>query len=828
MGNAANVVQVEKDGIIDYPLYSGQTLGGVWSVTPNPNGPSVTPNNGFLHYSVNNQPQSDQWLKVSINTPIPTNMGSLLVFRVRANTIQGDEVKFAVAAGVILRFTGGGGSVNWQWWDGSFHTLAPSSIRADGAWHQIVMAFSPGSISLFEDGNYLFTWQQQAGTQVTPTFHMQVLTQGASLSFDVGDIFAVPPSFAPGVDTPWDYSFSAGIWPAPEAMTFRVSDGGPQISFGNGYVRFSASPLGQANTWSFLDLHQSGPVTSILIYRLRVNASGGNETKIVLPGGNILRLTNNGTVASWQYWDGSFNTLATSGIVAGNQDFSIVTLVTTATQMALLENGVYKYHLSYRPVANWNPSLAVQHLDVGTDVSVDVGGIRVLPSIKPQSLLATDLQNELLAYFPLKGSLGNAAGNSSGLVPLGGDPNYVRGPFGLAANFSGQKTVLQVPQLQTSTSPSYTLSTWVLVKNYPPAGKLTAIAGALLLDSDGKLNFNFLFNIQLVYQSQLFKSSAPLGTNQWHNVVITYSYEESRLGIFVDGKIDSIFYLGSTVASASAIVPAFHYVGGFKASFDESFVMLDGAVSDLMFMTQHVHQPTINMLANLRSSNQLETEAMLIAFLIPVFIIILAGVTQVGIEHQMLQQALPTPPPTLEQIVQNIRNIVGVPAAPGAQVSRAQVHIPNDYPILIDVGGEGPLNIGGLVTGFEGAINLNDIVTVQTGGFGPQIGRPIKNIVQVQSWETDPGYPFADNFADKIVMIGAPLTKKNVDEMARVIRNGGEINLWVIDGYLTAIEDLARKLNSVIEVPGEIKEFQNNGVPDNTWFVRRRIIARKS
>lgn len=826
MENTANIVQVEKDGIIDYPLYSGQTLDGVWSVTPNPEGPAVTPSNGFLHYSVNYQPQRNQWLFVSLNTPLPTNMGSLLVFRVRANKIQGDEVKFTVAAGVILRFTGG--DVNWQRSDTSFHTLAPSSVRADGAWHQIVMAFAPGSISLFEDGNYLFTWQQQVGTQVTPEFNMQVLTQGASLSFDVGDIFAVPPAFAPSVDTPWDYSFSAGICPAPKAMTFRANDGGPQVSFGNGYVRFSATPVGQVNTCSFLDLHQSGPVTSVLIYRLRINMSGGSETKITLPGGNILRLTNNGTVANWQYWDDSYHTLALSSIIAGNQDFAIVTLVTTATTISLLENGVFKYQRNYSQVANWNPSLAVQHLDVGTNVSVDVGGIRTLPSIKPRSLLAADMQNELLAYFPLKGSLKNAAGNSGDLVPLVGDPAYVSGPFGLAANFSGQTTVLQVPQLQTSTSPSYTLSTWVLVNNYPPAGKLTAIAGALLLDSGGNLNFNFLFNTQLVHQSQMFKSSAPLSKNQWHNVVITYSYEESRLGIFVDGKIDSIFYLGSTVASASAIVPAFYYVGGFKASFDESFVMLDGAVSDLMFMTQHVHQPTINMLANLSSSDQLEAKAMLIVFLIPVFIIILAGVTQVGIEHQMLEQASPTPPPTLEQIVQNIRNIVGVPATPGAQVSRAQVNIPDDYPILIDVGGEGPLNIGGFVTGFDGSISLNEMATVTTGGFGPHIGKPIANVVQVQLWITNPGYPFTDNFADKIAMIGSPLTQKNIDEMARVIRDGGEINLWVDSAFLPAMGQLAQRLHSVVEIPGEIQEFQNNGVPDITWFVHRRIIAHKS
>lgn len=146
------VNQVEKDGVIDYPIYKGQTLNQVWSIIPNPNGPSVTPDNGFLHYQVTNQPLENQKVSVTINTPLPVgSTGSLLAFRVRANTIQGTEVKFELANTITLMFYDG--TVNWKYWNGtSFEQLAVSSIQSDGKWHDIVMIFS--SSSLFSFGRW--------------------------------------------------------------------------------------------------------------------------------------------------------------------------------------------------------------------------------------------------------------------------------------------------------------------------------------------------------------------------------------------------------------------------------------------------------------------------------------------------------------------------------------------------------------------------------------------------------------------------------------------------------------------------------------------------
>lgn len=833
------LVQVEKDGVIDYPLYEGQTLQGVWQVTPTSTGqPAVTAQNGYLHYTSTAPHAHGEWLLVSINTPMQTALGCLLTFRLRATTILASDLAFRLPAGVILhvvRDRHEGYVYNWQYWDGSYHTLAASSITQNGDWHDITLDFTATTVTLFEDGVCLFTWQTAVGTQVSPRFDMQ--TDADALSFDIGEIYSVPSLFADGINTPWDFSFTEHVWPSEQAMTVTTAVTGPQISFGPGYARFAAMPMTGHDVWAFLDMPLVAPAVSILIYRIRVNVSDGEETKINLPGGNVLRVLNNGTASSWEWWDGTWHMLASSSIVAGQSDFTIVTLITSPTQMTLLENGVVTFQRSYTTVAEtWNPGLAVQHWDAGTNVSVDIGGIRILPTIKTPALLAIDLQDELLAYFPLKGDLANAAGTSDPLGATGWTPTYVPGPFGLTASLAGQNVGFSLPRLPASTSPSYTLSVWVKVDGYPPDDKLTGIAGTLLLDSTGHVQFMFVYNNSRAYQEQRFSSVGVLSLGQWHNVVVTYSFEESRLGVFIDGVLDSIYYMANSVASASAIVPAMFYVGAYTTGFDQPLVVLNGAVGDLFFLTQHVHLPTVMMFANVWSSGDPANPQLTPLFAIA-FLLLAAAVIRVGIEQVVLEQTEASA--SVNRIVTSIRSQVGVPARRGARVSRSQVGITrDDYPILLDIGGEGPLEVGGVVTGFPAAINVNAPLTQHderpptVSVIGPLYGRPIQNLVELEPWDTNPGYPFDNDFADQIAMIGAPLTDKNVKEMARVIRHGGTIDLWIdYEKYQDEATRLARQVNSVVEDVKEISRFRGNIQPwtggGGKWFTHRRIVAHK-
>lgn len=165
----------------------------------------------------------------------------------------------------------------------------------------------------------------------------------------------------------------------------------------------------------------------------------------------------------------------------------------------------------------------MQHNDSNTNVSVDFGGIRVLPSIKTPDLLAKDLQESLLGYFSLKNTTANADLSGNDLLPVGeGAIGYMLGPYGPAANFSGGTTYLQFPKLRETFVPSFTLSIWTLVNTYPAAGEVTGLAGALLLDSSGMLNFQFRYNNTVSHQTQTFQSRSSLGLGTWHSVVVTY------------------------------------------------------------------------------------------------------------------------------------------------------------------------------------------------------------------------------------------------------------------------------------------------------------------
>jgi hypothetical protein len=595
--SAAAFVDVKKDGVIDYPLFHGMQLDGVWSVTPSLTGPGVAAADGFLHYSVTGMAGWNQWAYVSISTTLP-GQGSVLTYQVRANIIQGSEVKFTVADNVILRFTDGGQTVNWQWFDsnGEFQTLAPSAIRADGAWHTVTMVFSRTSVSLLEDGRYLFTWNIAARDEVLPVFHMQVLDTGVSMSFDLGEIYSVPPTYADGVSTPWDYAFTANTVPPVTAVATVATPGGPEVSYGDGYARFAATPLAMNDTTASLTVQQATPPVSVQLYRLRLNEAGGTETTVAFPGGQILRRY--AGALNWQYFTppGTWQTLAASGVVVGATEYTVIALVTSGSSVTVFENGVFKYQFSLPgPVPQWQPAVTVQHRTAGTNVSADLGGIRTLPVIKTLDLLAGDLRDETLAFFPLIGSFSNILGNSADLmpVPAGGQVPFSESPFGVSADFAGGGTALSIPPLAAATASSYTITAWAKVNSYPPAGLVTGIAGSLLLDSAGHLVFRFLFNGGGMYQERHYVSDHVFPLGDWHNVVVTYSYEESRLGIFLDGRLCCLEYMGDGLKTASTSVPSAFFVGGDQASADSPLVVLDGSVGVVMILTQHIHQQTV-------------------------------------------------------------------------------------------------------------------------------------------------------------------------------------------------------------------------------------------
>ena len=194
--NGAQVTDGESESVMDmdltYTFQQGQPLPGNMQIDRNTgwgtNGPQVAVKNDALNYSLQSLTQRNQWTMVTIPQDFPGNQGYTLTFQVQANTLQGSEVKFTLAGDVILRFTSGGTVARYQWWNGSFHTIANSNIRADGQWHTIVLQYNSGNISIQEDGVVLPSWNRTAPQTLHPVFHMQVLDVGSALDFNLGTI----------------------------------------------------------------------------------------------------------------------------------------------------------------------------------------------------------------------------------------------------------------------------------------------------------------------------------------------------------------------------------------------------------------------------------------------------------------------------------------------------------------------------------------------------------------------------------------------------------------------------------------------------------------
>ena len=712
-----------------------------------------------------------------------------------------------------------------------FQTIGKSSIRVgDGKLCKVTLSISPNAIYIFENGNPIGTWNASTASSFKPKFDWQILSKSSSLQATITEIFVIPPLFVPNVNTPWDIAFSSVHDTPADVWQTTKQPGDPiPISFSSdGYMRAQTTSLTNWNSWVYTQATPNMPNDGILMYRMRIGASGGSETKVKIFGGYILRITNGGQNLEWDlYINSAFVKQGDSSISVGSSAWTVVMIVYSQTNYTLFENGVQKFSKPWSAPSSSTAKFDVQHLDTGTPVQVDLSHVRCLPFIKNSEALITDLQPSLLTYYPLKPNISEAiiAGTSLDLVPSGGySPKYVSGPFGKAIDFSGGNGALRIPSFPYGRSfSSYTLSLWVKVDQYPSGQDRAGIVGCLALRADKKLEFDFLYANSKTYSqpSAMFTSAGTLPLSQWTSVVVTYAYEESRWSLFINGNLDSIVYTTSDNSSQYASTPLAGYIGANLAPSTGQLVILEGQIGDVMLFRQHVHSMIARVLANQPPApgDLIRRKRFALPVLIPLFIILAYEVISVGVIYDILEQS-PTPLPSLETVVSRIVDKVGKPARPGAQASRADCGVDDQYPIVLDIGGEGPLE-DGIVTGFPDVINVNDKDKATNRPYGP-----IPFLVKVANWATNPGYPFVDNFADKLTMIGCPMTEKNISEFARVIKPGGTIDLWVDDFVPGGIDRLAKMLNSTVTYPIDEDRFKGNAV-GGVWFKRRQIRANK-
>jgi hypothetical protein len=723
-------------------------------------------------------------------------------------------------------------SINYCWWDGSgFQNVASSTIRiGNGSFRQVILCILPDAIYIFEDGSLLGVWYTKVLSPFQPTFHWQILAAEATLQAALSDIVLVPSSFTSNVNSPWDIALSGASNAVPDTwqITRQPYDPIPISLSQDGYMRASTASLAVPNSWVYTQAAFPLASNGIVMYRMRVNASGGSETKVTILGEYILRITNSGQSLEWDmYIYGEYFKLANSSIRVGSSEWTVIMIIYNDHYITFFENGVELFSMRTSTTENI-ATFHVQHLDINTDVSVDLSNVRCFPVSKPAESIIRDLQPDLLTYYPLKSNISEAifAIRPLDLIPVQDySPTYVPGVFGNAISFAKGTGALRIPLYPYGRSfPFYTLALWVRVEQYPTEQDKAGIVGSLAIRADGRLEFIFRYTDSMTYgqPETTFTSTASLPLSAWVSVVVTYAYEQSRLSIYIGGDLDSTVYMAPDNSSQHAITPMAGYIGAAALPSTGDLVILQGQIGDVMFFKQYSHNMVARALANLPEDGDISRRVSpLIPLILPLFIILAFEVVCIGVVLDVMDKKMPQPPPSLDTVVSRIIEKVGFPARPGAQASRRDLQIDESYPIVLDVGGEGPLESNGFVTGFPDVININDKDMATNSPYGP-----IPLLVKVRDWAGNPGYPFVENFADRMVMIGCPMTEKNISEFARVIKPRGTIDLWVIDYVPGGVERLAKMLKSTVTFPEETDRFKGNGQPPD-WMQRRQIRANK-
>ncbi|KAI9733134.1 MAG: hypothetical protein M1834_003681 [Cirrosporium novae-zelandiae] len=370
-----------ENGVADYPISKDMSLTGIWNYIPNSKGPVIAAKQDALDISRSQPGAYNQWTMLSIQHQLQAQGGAVMVFDIKYDSIHSaTEVKLTLACGMILRYDGK--ALYYCWWDNGFHDLKQSTIKiGDGNFYKVTMCISPDTIYIFENGDQIGVWNTKTSSPFQPMFDWQILESDATLQATLSNIMVMPPLFVLSVKTLWDIVFANERETLAQWEITKQKDDPIPITFPeDGYMRAATSKLSTYNSWVYTQGKSQVPSVGVLMYRMRVNESGGSETKITIFGQYILRITKSGQQVEWDlYTNGGFVKQADSSIMVGNPAWTVVMLVYSQKSVTLFENGVAMFSQKWSSTPSLTPVFHVQHLDTNTAVSVDLSHVRCLP-----------------------------------------------------------------------------------------------------------------------------------------------------------------------------------------------------------------------------------------------------------------------------------------------------------------------------------------------------------------------------------------------------------------------------------------------------------------
>jgi len=408
------------------------------------------------------------------------------------------------------------------------------------------------------------------------------------------------------------------------------------------------------------------------------------------------------------------------------------------------------------------------------------------------------LAQACLAYYALKADTLDYSGHNNDATAVG-SPTFIPGRFGNAISIAGTPgNGVQLPASAfTQTGQDFTLSLWVcLSSDEQVTNGWAVIAGGLACDND-----NGLLAYQMTYshsgQTYLinFGFEASLTPGVWTHLAVTFDQSQMLLTCYVNG-VATMTYPGALVVGSAASMP---FTGrpyiGYAGPTSDSTSTFNGAIGDVLLFNLAIDEETLDLLDgtvtfDIPSSASPEAFPWLFAAAVVLFIglvIINLPTRQPTIVGQLETEPSAPQPYSPSAAAQKIMQIAGTPLSQNPlQFTRAQAGIPPFAKVKVDIGGCGRyLYADGsdvIACGFSDAININCVST--TGSDTKPPNQPIPNLLligQVGPMSCNPlaTYPFANDTVDYVTIQNAPLSNTAVSEIARILKPGGEVGLWL-------------------------------------------------
>jgi hypothetical protein len=164
-----------------------------------------------------------------------------------------------------------------------------------------------------------------------------------------------------------------------------------------------------------------------------------------------------------------------------------------------------------------------------------------------KTLLSAGSQDEsltagLMAHFSFDGNANNSAGKSATGKATGGEPAYVSGPLGAAAQFNGKQFIDVGDVADLSENEPFSFSAWVFPRTTRPMAVLSrmdedmAYLGYDLYFDGGKFQVDLCGRI--LDDAIRVETAERFAPGRWYHVLVTYDASKFAAGVqvYVDGR----------------------------------------------------------------------------------------------------------------------------------------------------------------------------------------------------------------------------------------------------------------------------------------------------